>query len=43
MMAVDIVTRPTLRPSTPRLLFERPFAKGGPWRDYDVSLDGPDS
>ena len=40
MMAVDIVTRPTLRPGTPRLLFERAFAKGGPWRDYDVSLDG---
>jgi serine/threonine-protein kinase len=40
MMAVDIVTQPTLRPGKPRLLFERAFAKGGPWRDYDVSLDG---
>jgi serine/threonine-protein kinase len=40
MMAVDIVTRPTLKTGKPRLLFERAFAKGGPWRDYDVSLDG---
>ena len=40
MMAVDIVTQPTLRPGKPRLLFERAFAKGGPWRNYDVSLDG---
>jgi serine/threonine-protein kinase len=40
MMAVDIVTRPTLRAGKPHLLFERAFAKGGPWRDYDLSLDG---
>jgi eukaryotic-like serine/threonine-protein kinase len=40
MMAVDIMSQPTLRPGKPRLLFERPFAKGGPWRNYDVSLDG---
>ena len=40
MMAVDIVMRPTLRAGKPRLLFERTFAKGGPWRDYDISLDG---
>jgi serine/threonine-protein kinase len=40
MMAVDVVTRPTLKPGKPRLLFERAFAKGGPWRDYDISLDG---
>jgi serine/threonine-protein kinase len=40
MMAVDIVTQPTLRPGKARLVFERAFAKGGPWRNYDVSLDG---
>jgi len=40
MMAVDIVTRPTLKPGKPHVLFERVFAKGGPWRNYDVSLDG---
>jgi len=40
MMAVDIVTQPTLRAGKPHLLFERTFAKGGPWRNYDVSRDG---
>jgi len=40
MMAVDIVTQPTPRPGKPHVLFERVFAKGGPWRNYDVSLDG---
>jgi len=40
MMAVDIVTQPTLRAGKPRLLFQRTFAKGGPWRNYDVSRDG---
>jgi hypothetical protein len=40
MMAVDIVTRPTLKAGKPRLLFAGAFAKGGPWRDYDVSPDG---
>jgi serine/threonine-protein kinase len=40
MMAVDIVTQPTLRPGKPHLVFERAFAKGGPWRNYDVSRDG---
>ena len=29
MMAVDIVTRPTLRAGKPRLLFERAFAREG--------------
>jgi serine/threonine-protein kinase len=40
MMAVDIVTQPAFRAGKPHLLFERRFANGGPWRDYDVSLDG---
>jgi Tol biopolymer transport system component len=40
MLAVDIVTQPALRPGKPHLLFERAFAKGGPWRNYDVSRDG---
>jgi len=40
MMVVDIATQPAFRPGKPRLLFERPFAKGGPWRNYDVSRDG---
>jgi Tol biopolymer transport system component len=40
MMAVDIVTQPTLRVGKPHLLFERTFATGGPWRNYDVSRDG---
>jgi Tol biopolymer transport system component len=40
MMAVDIATQPTLRAGKPHVLFERAFAKGGPWRNYDVSRDG---
>ena len=40
MMAVDIVTQPTFRAGKAHLLFERTFAKGGPWRNYDVSRDG---
>ena len=40
MMAADIVTQPTLKAGKPHLLFERTFAKGGPWRNYDVSHDG---
>ena len=40
MMAVDIVTQPALRAGKPHLLFERTFATGGPWRNYDVSRDG---
>jgi Tol biopolymer transport system component len=40
MMAVDIVTHSSLRAGKPHLLFERRFATGGPWRNYDVSRDG---
>ena len=36
MMAVEIVTRPTLRPGKLRLLFERAFAKGGRRPRYDA-------
>jgi eukaryotic-like serine/threonine-protein kinase len=40
VMAVTIKTTPTFEISAPRLLFEGPFRTDGPFRGYDVSMDG---
>jgi len=40
MMAVPITTTPTFSAGAPRVLFEGPFRTDGPFRGYDVTLDG---
>ena len=41
MMAVDITTEPTFSAGTPRILFEKPFLRGGVFRaNYDITPDG---
>jgi dipeptidyl aminopeptidase/acylaminoacyl peptidase len=40
MMAVDVPTRPTLRPGTPRLLFQKWYEDDPGRRNYDVTSDG---
>jgi hypothetical protein len=40
VMAVPVATAPTFSAGTPHMLFEGPFRRDGPFRNYDVTADG---